>query len=212
MTHSTPQYPVNLELDGVACLVVGGGPVAARKAEGLLHCGAHVTVVAPAVAPELRDDPRIKWHQREYRRGEAASYRLVITATGVPAVDEQVFNDARATGIPVNAADDPSHCTFTLPAVARRGDLQITVSTNGRSPAFASWLRAQIERQLSPGTIAAFELMADVRRDLKSQGLSTERPGWHAALDDGLIELLSAGRNDEARQLLLQHLDAGARR
>jgi len=73
-----PQYPVNLRLNGVQCLVVGGGEIAARKARGLLECGAYVTVVAPTIVDELRTDERVRWHQREYRRGEVASYRTAL--------------------------------------------------------------------------------------------------------------------------------------
>jgi siroheme synthase-like protein len=212
MEPRVPQYPVNLVLDGVDCLVVGGGRVAARKCDGLLRCGARVTVVAPEIVPELRRDTRIACRARVYRDGEAASYRLVIAATGNPDVDGRVHADATAAGVPVNAADDPAHCTFTLPAIARIGDLQVTVSTNGRSPAFASWLRDRIERGLPAGALAAIELMNDVRREMIERGLGTERPGWREALDAGLVDLVAAGRTDDARRLLLRHLgiDAGS--
>ena len=80
-------YPVNLDVAGERVLVVGGGPVAARKAAGLLRAGAAVTVVAPDAVPELANDPDVRWHQRAYQRGEAASYKLVFTATDGLALD-----------------------------------------------------------------------------------------------------------------------------
>lgn len=203
-----PQYPVNLRLNGVQCLVVGGGEVAARKARGLLDCGAYVTVVAPKIVDELRDDARVRWHEREYRRGEVASYRVAITATGRPEVDEQVYEDAKATGIPINAADDPAHCTFTLPAVLRRGDLQIAISTNGRSPAFATWLKKTLAAQITSDALDAFDLVGDVRRELRRAGRPTEHPGWQLAFDDGLVDLVAKGQHAEARAMLLAHLDA----
>lgn len=203
-----PQYPINLRLNGVQCLVVGGGEVAARKARGLLECGAYVTVVAPTIVDELRTDDRVRWHQRDYQRGEVASYRVAITATGRPDVDGQVFEDAQATGIPVNAADDPAHCTFTLPAVLRRGDLQIAISTNGRSPAFATWLKKTLASQITTDALETFDLVGDVRRELRRAGRPTEHPGWQRAFDNGLVDLVAKGELDEARAMLLHHLDA----
>jgi precorrin-2 dehydrogenase/sirohydrochlorin ferrochelatase len=207
-TEAFPQYPVNLRLTGVQCLVVGGGEVAARKTRGLLECGAYVTVVSPTIVDELRDDPRVRWHQREYRRGEVASYRVAITATGTPSVDAQVYEDAKATGIPVNAADDPAHCTFTLPAVLRRGDLQIAISTNGRSPAFATWLKKTLASQITADALDAFDLVGEVRRELRRAGRPTEHPGWQRAFDEGLVDLVAKGQHAEARVMLLQFLDA----
>ena len=100
-----------------------------------------MSVVAPVAVDEIADNPRVRWHERPYRRGEVASYRLAVTATGDPSVDGQVHWDAEAAGVWLNSADDPERCSFTLPAVSRHDDLQITVSTNGHSPAVAAWLR-----------------------------------------------------------------------
>ncbi|HEY1733871.1 MAG TPA: NAD(P)-dependent oxidoreductase, partial [Acidimicrobiales bacterium] len=119
-------YPVVLRVEGRPCLVVGGGPVAARKAAGLLGCGAVVTLVAPRVDPSvdaLRPGPAgagarsptagaLTVERRPYRHGEAAGFQLVVTATGLPAVDAAVAEDATAAGIWVNSADDAEHCTF----------------------------------------------------------------------------------------------------
>jgi siroheme synthase-like protein len=207
-----PRYAVNLDLVDVPCLVVGGGPVAARKAAGLLEAGAVVTVVAPRAVAELRDDPRVRHHAREYRRGEVASYHLAVTATGVAEVDAQVARDARAAGVPVNSADDPANCTFTLPAVVRRGDLQIAVSTTGRSPALASWLRARIDAALDDHVLDVLDVLAETRDELRRAGRPTELPGWRRALDGGLVELVADGRLDEARDLLRRQLDLDAHR
>ncbi|HEV8298926.1 MAG TPA: bifunctional precorrin-2 dehydrogenase/sirohydrochlorin ferrochelatase [Acidimicrobiales bacterium] len=202
-----PHYPVNLDLVDVPCLVVGGGPVARRKVLSLLESGAVVTVVAPAAIPELRDDPRIRWHEREYRRGEAASYRVAVAATGANDVDTQVANDARAAGVPVNVADGPDDCTFTLPAVVRRGDVQITVSTAGRSPALAAWLRTRIEAAIDDAVLDLLDVLAGVRTELRDAGVPTELPGWRRALESGLPELVRAGRLDDARALLRAELE-----
>lgn len=201
-----PHYPVNLELRGEPVLVVGGGRVANRKVGGLLEAGAIVTVVAPDVIGELRDNVALRWHQREYQRGEAASYRVVITATGVAEVDAQVARDARATGVPVNSADDPDNCSFTLPALIRLGDLQVAVSSAGRSPAFASWMRDRIESTLQQSLGMALEIMAEVRDQVRELGASSETPAWRRALDSGFTELVDSGCVEEARNLLWAQL------
>ena len=125
---SSHPYPVNLDLSGRSVLVVGAGAVAARKVQGLIAAGARVTVVAPEAVSELAEasaNGAIRWQQRTYRRGEVASYRLAVAATGDPDVNGQVHWDAEAAGVWLNAADDPDRCSFTLPAVVRRGDLQV---------------------------------------------------------------------------------------
>ena len=207
-----PHYPVNLELRDQPVLVVGGGAVAARKVAGLLDVGAAVTVVAPYAIAELRDNASLRWHEREYQRGEAASYRVVITATGDPAVNAQVARDARATGVPVNSADDPDNCSFTLPALVRKGDIQITVSTAGRSPALAAWLKTRIEAVVHDTYVDLLDLLAETRAELQLEGRSTETPAWRRALDSGLPDLVAQGRIDEARALLHAQLalDDGA--
>lgn len=209
VTHP-PLYPVNLDLFGEPALVVGGGHVAARKVNGLLEAGAVVTVVAPRLVDALvdltRDEPALRWFPRPYRRGEAASYRVVVTTTGDRDVDSQVVRDARATGIPVNSADDPANCSFTLPAIVRAGDIQVTVSTAGRSPAMASWLRDRFAGSLDAPMVDALALIASVRSDLRASGISTEVAGWRRALDSGLVDLVAEGHLEQAEALLVAEL------
>ena len=207
-TH--PTYAVNLVLSGQRCLVVGGGRIAARKAAGLLEAGARVVVVAPDAAAPLRDDDRVQWYARPYQRGEVAAYRLAIAATGDPDVDGQVYRDAEAAGVLVNSADDPEHCRFTLPAVARRGDIQLTASTNGRSPALATWLRRRLEEVIDDDVLALLGLLADVRAELHRDGQTSDIAGWQEALDDGLLDLVRSGDMDGARRQLEDQLGLSA--
>ena len=210
MPHTPVPYPVNLCLDGQPVLVVGGGPVAARKVEGLLRAGACVTVVAPAAVDAISENPEVAWLRRLYRPAEAAYYRLVVTATSDPAVNAQVAGDCEAAGVFVNSADDPANCTFTLPSVARRGDLQVAVSTGGRSPALARWLRKRIEREIDSGYSMLLDLLAETREEAKIAFETSEIPGWEAALDNGLLDFVRVGRTVEARSLLRRHLRLGA--
>ncbi len=199
-------YPVNLELSGQPVLVVGGGSVAARKVAGLRSADARVTVVSPAAVPEISVDPNVRWLARPYRQGEVAAYRLAVTATDDPEVNAAVRADGDKANVFVNSADDPTNCSFTLPAVARRGDLQITVSTGGRSPGLARWLRRRLESQLDEGYEGLLTLLADTRAEARSVFGTSEIPGWDAALDDGLLELVQQNRTTEARERLHDHL------
>jgi precorrin-2 dehydrogenase/sirohydrochlorin ferrochelatase len=199
-------YAVNLDLRGRPVLVVGGGPVAARKVAGLLRAGADVTVVAPTAVRELADDPDVRWFRREYQRGEIASYRLGITATDDPDVNALVAGDADATGVFVNSADDPTNGSFTLPAVARQGDLQVTISTNGRSPGLARWLRRHYERELSAGYDQLLDLLSETRAEARERFGTSEIEGWDDALDADLLGLVRSGRIEDARSVLRESL------
>ena len=201
MPVAHPQYPVNLVLTGRRCLVVGGGRVAARKVEGLLACGAQVHVVAPAVGEEVRalEGPGLTWEERTYRPGEVAGYRLAITATDDGQVNWAVFADGEAHGVWTNAADDPAHCSFTLPAVVRRGPIMVAVSTGGHSPALATWLRRRLSDDLGPEVSVLAGLLGEARTRVRATGRSTEDLDWQALLDGGLLALLVAEGEDAAR-------------
>jgi precorrin-2 dehydrogenase len=194
-------YPVNLVVAGRPCLVVGGGPIAARKAEGLLACGARVHVVAEDVGPEVRS-LEVTWEERPYERGEVAGYRLVVAATDDPAANKDVYEDGEAAGIWVNSADDPANCSYTLPAVVRRGSLTVAVSTGGRSPALASWLKERLATELGPEYETLLDLLASEREAVRAAGRSTEQLDWRKALDSDMLELIKNGHLADARERL----------
>jgi siroheme synthase-like protein len=202
MAVDTPQYPVNLVLDDQPCLVVGAGRVAARKAEGLLACGARVHVVAAQVDSHVRALEGLSWEERPYQRGDVGGYRLVIAATDDPAVNRAVYEDGEAEGIWVNSADDPASCAFTLPSVIRQGTVMVTVSTGGRSPALSAWLGARLAEQLGPEYGVLSDLLSAERERLKAAGRSTEGLDWQKALDSDMLDLVRSGQVDRARERL----------
>jgi siroheme synthase-like protein len=198
MPVDAPLYPVNLIVAGRRCLVVGGGRVALQKVQGLAEAGAEVTVVAPEVEPAI--EPLATVERRPYRRGEVAGYRLAIAATGDPQVNQQVYDDGEAAGVWVNSADDPERCSVTLPAQLRRGRLTVTVSTAGHSPAVASWLRDRLAGDLGPEYDTLIGLLAEVRNEVRAAGRSTEGLDWRRALDSGILDLVRAGRLEDAKE------------
>ena len=202
MPVDAPLFPVNLVVAGRRCLVVGGGRVAARKAEGLAACGAEVHVVGIRVGPEVRAVAGVTWEERPYERGEVARYRLGVTATGVAGVDAAVFADGEAAGVWVNSADDPANCSFTLPAVVRRGPVVLTVSTGGHSPALAVWMKERLGGEIGPEYEVLAALLSEERDAVRAAGRSTEDIDWRKALDSDMLDLIRSGDVKQAKERL----------
>jgi precorrin-2 dehydrogenase / sirohydrochlorin ferrochelatase len=146
-------FPMFLKLQDRPCLVVGAGEIGEGKVQSLLEVGALVCVVAPRATQRLQElaaTGAINWLRRKFTPADLDGTSLVITATSSPFVNELVFRESQKRQVLCNAVDDPPHCDFFYGAVVRRGDLQIAISTNGKSPAFAQRLRELLERQFGP--------------------------------------------------------------
>jgi precorrin-2 dehydrogenase/sirohydrochlorin ferrochelatase len=190
-------YPVNLDVQKRSCLVVGGGRVGTRKVKTLLACKAHVTVISPAVTPELAamaEQKQIIWLTRNYRSSDLDQTFLVIGATDDQALNQQIHQDAENAQRLCNIADQPDLCNFILPAFIRQGDLMIAVSTAGKSPAFAKHLRRQLEKQYGPEYGQFLTLMGAVRKKLLAQAHAPEahKPLFEQLIDCGLLEKIKA--------------------
>lgn len=203
-------YPMCLDMAGRPCLVVGGGLVAERKVSGLLEVGARLTVVSPAVTAQLDDwarEGRIRLVRRAYQVSDLAGQSLAFVATDDGVVNAEVARDARAAGVLINAADDPAHCDFILPAVLRRGELTVTVSTGGASPALSRMVRDELDAYLAREDYAALvSVTADARCTLRAQGVRAPWERWRNALGAELRGLVTAGRLGEARERLVERL------
>ena len=198
-------YPVNLVVAGRRCVVVGAGRIAARKVESLLDAGAVVTVVAPAVGDEIRawaEAGRLTLEERPFAPADLDGAWLAVTATDDPAVNRAVFDAGEERRTFVNSADDPANCSFTLMSVVRRGDLVVTVGTNGRSPALATYLKEHVREEMGPEYETLLDLLSEAREEMRAGGRSSEDADWRAAIDSGILELIREGRESEARELL----------
>ncbi len=204
-------YPVCVDMAGRACLVVGGGAVAERKASGLLESGARVTVVSPALTARLEawaHEGQIRVIRRGYEIGDLADQSLVFVATDDGEVNAAVAADARAAGVLINAADDPAHCDFIIPAVLTRGALTVAVSTGGASPALSRAVRDELETHFDREDYASLlEVAADARARLRERSAPQPWERWRQALDGEVRRLVSAGWVDEARARLMERLD-----
>jgi precorrin-2 dehydrogenase/sirohydrochlorin ferrochelatase len=170
-------FPIFLKLEGRRCLVVGAGKIAEGKIRSLLQAGALVLVVAPeAILPvrKLVLEGSIEWYARGFESHDLHGVFLVIAATSSAAVNAQVFAEAEKRNILCNSVDDPEHCDFYYPAVVNRGDLQIAISTNGRSPALAQRLRKELEEQFGPEYEAWVKELGEARDQLTAQKVPLE--------------------------------------
>lgn len=204
-------FPVFVDLEFQACVVIGGGVVAERKVAGLLAVGARVTLIAPrttAVIAEWARDGAIAHVARAYRAGDLAGQRLAFVATGDPDVTDAVADEAREWNVWVNAADDPARCDFILPSVLRRGQLTIAVGTGGASPALARLVREELEGWLGDDYAALVDVAADVRTELARRGRATTGDAWTRSVDADVRQLVREGRRAEARARLLTRLEA----
>lgn len=172
------RYPVFLDVTGKRAVVVGGGPTAEEKIRGLLAAGAVVTVVSPelgdAVAARVRAG-EVAHRPRAFRDDDVEGAAVVIAATDRRDVNLAVAATARARGVLVNVVDTPEACDFYVPAVVRRGALQVAISTDGRSPALAAHVRGRIETMLGAEYAAVVDVLGDVRDRLRRRGDSFER-------------------------------------
>src|SRR5262245_44632651 len=156
-------YPIFLDLTHRSCVVIGGGAVAERKVAGLVEVGATVTVISPQLTERLEQwvhEGVVQHVARPYQSGDLAGFLLAFATSGNLAVDAAVFADGRAIGVLVNSADDPVRCDFFLPAVIRRGDLAIAVSTGGASPALARAVREELQETVGEEYAALLEIAA----------------------------------------------------
>lgn len=185
-------YPVFLDLEDVPVLVVGGGRIGARKAEGLAAAGASVRLVAEAVSEHVDRDAFEEVFEHRFAESDLDGMRLVVTATGDMATDQAISHAARARGIWTNAADQPVDCEFILPAITRAGRVTAAISTDGASPALAQYLRDRVAEVLDDRVAEVAEILADERGVVRRRGESTEDIDWAPRLR----ELFAGGDAD----------------
>ena len=204
-------YPINLDISGRLCLVVGGGAVAARKIDTLLSCGARVRVVSPKVCRIIQDlaaAGKIELYPREYRDSDMLDATLVFAATNDANVQGKVAEHASIWGIPLNSADNPGQSDFHVPARINRGDLMITVSTMGSSPALAATIKQRLEAEFGPEYAILVRLMALVRESVVGKGFSPEENKllFHEILKQPLLRSIKERNWGEVQNLLLSVL------
>jgi uroporphyrin-III C-methyltransferase/precorrin-2 dehydrogenase/sirohydrochlorin ferrochelatase len=205
-------FPVFLDLKGRACLVVGGGSVAARKIDLLLRAGARITVVAPelksAAVAELAAARHVTHIAEPFAPRHVPNHVLVVAATSHRAVNAAVSRTAQDYGIPVNVVDDPRLSSFIVPAIVDRAPVTIAISSDGVAPVLARLIRARIEAAIPESIGRLAELAARLRKLVRRRlpDLSRRRSFWESVFEGRIGALAMAGRDREADQLVAQEL------
>jgi siroheme synthase-like protein len=195
-------YPIILtNLPAARCVVVGGGAVAERKVRDLLAGGARPVVISPRLNETLaawREAGRIEHIERGYAEGDLAGAVLAIAATDDPATNAAVAGEGARRSTLVNVTDDPAAGSFHTVATVRRGDLLLTVSTGGGSPALAARIRRELDARYGDEYARLLVLLRRLR-DGPARGLLPERRTalWRRLVSGALLDWLREG--DEAR-------------
>src|ERR1700683_2009242 len=171
-------FPMFVKLEGKRCLVVGAGRVGEPKIVGLIDTGACVHVIALEASDAVKawaQAGKIRLELRAFSVGDLDGTLLAVVATASRALNGSIYREAQRRGVLCNVVDDPEYCDFYYPAVVRRGDLQIAISTNGRSPSLSQKLRQQLERQFGPGYARWIAELGETRRLVLASGLDLER-------------------------------------
>ncbi len=198
-------FPMFVKLAGRHCLVVGAGAVGESKIESLLAAGADVRVIARSATKKVREwarAGRIEWKPRSFVAKDLEGMFLVVAATSSPELHEKVYREAHRRGVLCNAVDEPERCDFYYPAVVRRGELQIAISTGGRSPALAQRLRKELEQQFGPEYERWLAELGETRKKLfEKKGDRGRRKRWlhRLASQEAFRAFRRRSRTDERR-------------
>ncbi len=192
-------FPLFLKLEGQKCVVVGGGKIADSKLDLLLAAGAYVRVVAPEATERIRELDRrgaLCWDPYCFAPRDLDNALLTVAATGTREVNEQVFRAAAERGVLCNAVDDPERCHFYYPAVVQRGDLQIAISTSGKSPALAQRIRIELEQRFDEGYSDWLSWLGSVREMFFRRPIEPEqrRQALHKIAGGGVYERFRLSR------------------
>ncbi len=205
-----PYYAIFLNISGRQCVVIGGGKVALRKVLGLLEHHALVKVISPILCDELKELGKagnIQIFQKVYQPGDLDGTLVAIAATNDPSVNTAVAKEGLEKKILVNVVDEPAISTFVLPACLQRGDLNIAISTSGKSPALARKLRTRLETEFGEEYAALVRIANEARSEAKRQGIQANGDAWQEALDiERLIKLVKQGEFEKAREVILAGL------
>lgn len=198
-------YPVNLKAAGLRALVIGGGHVALRKVKKLIAEEADVTILAPEVVSDieaLSEAKKVHWEKHLFRGDDLSSYGLIVTACGVREVAEAVQQASKESHFLYNAADFPSLGNCSLPAAFDAGGIQITVSTNGRSPAMARYMKEWLSLKIPEGFGLWLDQVGKMRVEMKERISTSEarEAFWRAVFTEDIMHLVMQGKLDEAEE------------
>jgi uroporphyrin-III C-methyltransferase / precorrin-2 dehydrogenase / sirohydrochlorin ferrochelatase len=198
-------FPLFLKTYLRKCVVVGAGRIAAQKIEGLLDSGAVLDIVAPEASQEIQELARsgkVSWIKESFKTRHLDDALLVIAATGNSTVNEEVYRVAHQRGVLCNSVDEPERCDFFYPAVVRRGNLQIAISTGGKSPALAQRIRKELEEQFDSSYIGWLNWLGSVREMFFRRKVEPElrKQMLHRISSSGVFDRFTSSRTARTMQ------------
>jgi len=198
-------YPINLDLKGKKCLVVGGGRVAERRVISLLECEADVIVISPRVTPKLErlSVNKITYKSRSYKPSDLRGAYLIIASTDNQKLNRRIGERARKLGALVNIVSEPKLSDFTVPSVLRRGNLLLAISTSGTSPALSKRLRSNLETILGKEYEIFTNIMGAIRTKCRSLPVKKRRRIYSQVAMSEIPELLREKRYKKAEKVLM---------
>ncbi len=205
----TTYYPIYIQLHEQPCIVIGGGKIAEGKVDGLLAAEAKVTIVSPDLTSHLHtlvEQNQITHIARVYQPGDLTGAFLVICATDQTEINHQVWQEASANRQLVNVVDDTPRCNFIAPAILRKGDLTIAISTGGKAPALAVRLKERLQKQIGAEHERFLELSGQLREPLARHvpDFETRKKLWYELVDSDALNLLAQGDEPAAVELISQ--------
>jgi len=215
-----PYYPVFLDVRGRRCVVIGGGEIGREKAERLVDFGANVVIISNEIDDTLKaavDGERLTWISRSYRCGDLKNaFIAIVSDTSDGEMIQAVNAEAEERNVPLNVSDVTHLCTWIAPAIVRRGDVIVAVSTGGASPALARKFREELSGtgriKSALGVMEWADLapvLSEARARLAREGIKLNVDHWQACLTDDLVELVQSGRTDYALDTLMKRLMEG---
>ena len=205
-------FPMFMDLNNKKCLILGGGDVAYRKTQQLLKTGADLYVHSPklnASMQQLYSQKKLKWYQTVVGTNELRETYLVIAASSDQVANKQLATICEKLRIPCNVVDDPKNCSFYVPAVTTRGNLQVAISTRGSAPVLARKIRSHMDHALHPkmGDLASFA--EGYRKHIKRAfpNIEMRRNFWESFFDSPIALKVLEGKEKEARKLMLQEIN-----
>lgn len=205
-------YPICLDLQNRPVLIVGGGIIAEGKALQILAAEARIHIVSPTLTETLRQNVAsgiITYRQGEFTETDLAGKVLVISATNVQAVNEAVAQAAQTRGVLCNVVDQPALCDFITPTIVTRGDLQIAISSSGKSPTVALRVKREISALIGEEYQTLLEITADLRAQFRqvTPDYNTRRDFLKSFVESAALDFIRAGKPDEAKALAQRMLD-----
>jgi siroheme synthase-like protein len=208
-----PYYPIYLDIEERAVLIIGGGEVCARKAETMMKYGGRVTIASPAFTDEIEQwavDGRVVLRRKLYDESDLDGASIVIASTDDPCVNARIARDCRRRKIPVNVVDVTHLCEFIVPAIVEVGSIQIAISTGGKSPALARTLKEDLKKFIGAEYAEVNEVMGTLRAGAKKT-LPTDvdrKRFFDGIIAAGILEMLRSGRRREAFETIAHACEA----